>query len=154
MNTPLEKIYDRFIKKIKNDEDFFDYKDLSEDEVKSIVGDHLIELFTQAIEEIYDNGNPDVDLYDINKEKEEFNFELTHLEISLIVNLMYQKYIEEDRVKLKALQFFFRSDELNVFSPANERKTFEDMLDKIISENKRRMSSYFARDRITGKIKI
>ncbi|MBD5589188.1 hypothetical protein [Clostridium botulinum] len=154
MNTPLEKIYDRFIKKIKNDEDFFDYKDLSEDEVKSIVGDHLIELFTQAIEEVYDNGNPDVDLYDINKEKEEFNFELTHLEISLIVNLMYQKYIEEDRVKLKALQFFFRSDELNVFSPANERKTFEDMLDKIISENKRRMSSYFARDRITGKIKI
>lgn len=154
MNTPLEKIYDRFIKKIKNDEDFFDYKDLSEDEVKSIIGDHLIELFTQAIEEIYDNGNPDVNLYDINKEKEEFNFELTHLEISLIVNLMYQKYIEEDRVKLKALQFFFRSDELNVFSPANERKTFEDMLDKIISENKRRMSSYFARDRITGKIKI
>ncbi|EKS4345259.1 hypothetical protein QB607_003264 [Clostridium botulinum] len=154
MNTPLEKIYDRFIKKIKNDEDFFDYKDLSEDEVKLIIGDHLVELFTQAIEEIYDNGNPDVDLYDINKEKEEFNFELTHLEVSLIVNLMYQKYIEEDRVKLKALQFFFRSDELNVFSPANERKTFEDMLDKIISENKRRMSSYFARDRITGKIKI
>lgn len=67
---------------------------------------------------------------------------------------MYQKYIEEDKNKLKAMQVLFRSNEMNVFSPANERTSFNKMVEEIIKENKKRISNYLARDRKTGKIII
>ena len=44
--------------------------------------------------------------------------------------------------------------DLNQFSPANERKSFEDMLQRIKDENTNKIAKYVSTDRNTGKRKM
>jgi hypothetical protein len=66
---------------------------------------------------------------------------------------MYFKYFEEEKNKLKVLGLTFRGSELNVFSPANDRKTFMEMVSNMERNIKGLISNYLSRDRITWAIK-
>lgn len=154
MATFYQPIFDKFLKRIKEDKDFLNYGSLSDEEIELLVKDHLVNLLNQAIDEVYDNCNPEIDMYDKDDETQQFNVDLVNLEVSLLVNLMYEKFMSEDEVKLKVFQTTFSSSELNSFSPANERKTYMDMLKDIRNINRSKISNYIARDRKTGELKM
>lgn len=153
MNTSYDVIFDRFYKKLKNDKHFFNYGDLPIEEIEELVKDHSIDLLNQAIDIIYTIGKPDIDWYDKNDITMLFNVELVQQEIGLIVNLMYQSYFEEERNKLKKFGLTFKSSELNVFSPAEDRKSFLAMLDALQKDNENSIKNYLSRERTTWKFK-
>ncbi len=149
MATSFEILFKKFYKRLVNDKQFFNYRGLDEEQVKLLVQDHSLDLLNQSIDEIFRYGKPDCDFYDKDDDLLQFNFELVHQEISLFVDLMYQKYFEEDKNKLKVFGLTFTSSELNVLSPANERKTFLEMLDKLEKKNINTIKDYLSRDRKT-----
>ena len=65
---------------------------------------------------------------------------------------MYSIYLERDISKLKPiLNSLSATDIKSLFSPANERKTFESLLDWYKNKTDVLISNYAARDRLTGK---
>lgn len=154
VNTPYSDVFDVFIRKLKNDTTFFQYRGLDEAEINEIVGEHLLSLLGRAIDKLYSYGLPDVDFYDRDDDFQTFNIELTKREIGLISDLMYLCYLEEDRNKLKAVGMRFRTSELNMlFSPANDRRTFMQLLESIELNLENSISNYFSRDRLTWEFK-
>ncbi|WP_148039094.1 hypothetical protein [Brevibacillus gelatini] len=153
MATSYGLIFDKFIKKIKNDTDFFNYSGLSESDIELLVNEHLNSLLDRAVDFIYRYGVPDVDFLDRDDSLQQFNVELVNQEITLLADIMYFSYVEEERNKIKSFSITFRSDELNVFSPANERKTVLRMIESLEASVVNSIQNYLARDRHTWKYK-
>ena len=107
-----------------------------------------------AIDLLTSKCEPPVDMYNYDEELMEFNFELTQREIGLLASLMYEVYFERDEALLKAFKIRMTPSDLNQFSPANERKSFEDMLQRIKDENTNKIAKYVSTDRNTGKRKM
>ena len=97
---------------------------------------------------------PSVEMYNYDEELMEFNFELTQREIGLLASLMYEVYFERDEALLKAFKIRMTPSDLNQFSPANERASFENMLQRIKNENTNKIAKYVSTDRNTGKRKM
>lgn len=153
MATSYQVVFNRFIKKLKNDDSFFQYGNLTELEIEQMVDEHLVSLLGRSIDKIYEYGLPDFDFYNKDDTSQVFNGDLIPQEISLLSDIMYFTYIEEDRNKLKVFGLSFRNSELNVFSPANERKSYLDMLEKIETKVVNSIGNYLARDRDTWQLK-
>lgn len=153
MATPYQVIFDKFIKKIKNDTDFFNYTGLSDSDIEEIVNKHLNSLLDRSVDFIYQFGNPDVNLYDKDDALQQFNVDLVNQEIALLADIMYFSYVEEERNKIKTFSITFRSDELNVFSPANERRTVLTMIETLEGSIVNSIQNYLARDRKTWNYK-
>jgi hypothetical protein len=151
--TSYDVLFKKFMRKIKNDDDFFNYTGLTDLEVEEMINGHLNSLIDRAVGFIYKFGNPDIDLYDRDDNTQQFNVDLVNQEIDLLVDLMYFSYIEEQRNKIKTFGLTFRSDELNVFSPANERRTVLDMIEKLEESVIFSVQNYLSRDRLTWKYK-
>ena len=107
-----------------------------------------------AIDLLTSKCEPDTDFYDYDEELLQFNFKLTQREIGLLASLMYEVYFERDEALLKAFKIRMTPSDLNQFSPANERKSFEDMLQRIKDENTNKIAKYVSTDRNTGKRKM
>ena len=153
-NTDYQTIFDKFIKKLKGDKQFFNYGNVSESEINEIVKDHLLSLLNRAIDRLYSVGLPDVDFYDKDDTIQLINHSLVPQEVSLLSDLMYLSYLEEDINKLKALGAVFRTSEINVIaSPANERKTYMDMVEKVENQVINSVSNYLSRERLSWKFK-
>ncbi|MED3562253.1 hypothetical protein [Bacillus xiapuensis] len=154
MATEYDVIFDKFIKKLKGDKQFFNYgNDLLDTDIDELVDQHLVSLLNRAIDKLYEQGLPDIDFYDKDDLLQSFNEDLTPQEIALLTDLMYLSYFEEDRNKLKAMGLFFRTSEINLFSPANERKSYMDMLSEIESSVLNSVTNYLSRDRKTWQYK-
>ncbi|WP_299831228.1 hypothetical protein [uncultured Metabacillus sp.] len=155
MATDYQLVFDRFIRKLKGDKQFFNYgSELLESEVDEIINDHLNSLLNRAIDKLYEYGLPDFDFYDKDDTLQIFNGDLVKQEISLLSDLMYLSYFEEDINKLKAFGLRLRSSEINaLFSPANDRKTFMEMVEKIEFNVVNSIANYLSRDRISWEIK-
>ncbi|MGG1663088.1 hypothetical protein [Brevibacillus sp. NRS-1366] len=153
MSTAWSSVYDVFFRKIEKDADFFSYNNIEPDEAVEIAKLRVKGYLQEAVSRLTMNGTPDIDFTDYDADLEVFNVDLTNNEIDLLANIMREKYFEKDQSKLKAFQVRFSPKDLNVFSPANERKTFMDMFDVITKENDRLIAQYCSRDRITGKLK-
>ena len=80
------------------------------------------------------------------KEKEYFTADL-------LANLMYEGYLKRDVSKLRAFQHQYTPSDLQVFSPANDRKTFMSMYNTVVEENKVKLDRYMRKDRRTGQQK-
>ena len=152
--TSFDKITSRLLRKIEKDKDFFEYYNLSVSEVKSIVMEQAVGYLYDAIDLLTSKCEPDTDFYDYDEELLQFNFELTQREIGLLSSLMYEVYFERDEALLKAFKIRMTPSDLNQFSPANERKSFEDMLQRIKDENTNKIAKYVSTDRNTGKRKM
>jgi len=66
---------------------------------------------------------------------------------------MYLLLLQESRNKLKILGLTFKSTELNLFSPASDRDSYEKMLKTISDDVESSIQSYLNRDRLTHKLK-
>ena len=152
--TSFDKITSRLLRKIEKDKDFFEYYNLSVSEVQSIVMEQAVGYLYDAIDLLTSKCEPDTDFYDYDEELLQFNFKLTQREIGLLASLMYEVYFERDEALLKAFKIRMTPSDLNQFSPANERKSFEDMLQRIKDENTNKIAKYVSTDRNTGKRKM
>ena len=152
--TSFDKITSRLLRKIEKDKDFFEYYNLSVSEVQSIVMEQAVGYLYDAIDLLTSKCEPDTDFYDYDEELLQFNFKLTQREIGLLSSLMYEVYFERDEALLKAFKVRMTPSDLNQFSPANERKSFEDMLQRIKDENTNKIAKYVSTDRNTGKRKM
>ena len=152
--TSFDKITSRLLRKIEKDKDFFEYYNLSVSEVQSIVMEQAVGYLYDAIDLLTSKCEPDTDFYDYDEELLQFNFKLTQREIGLLASLMYEVYFERDEALLKAFKIRMTPSDLNQFSPANERKSFEDMLQRIKDENTNKIAKYVSTDRKTGRRKM
>ena len=145
MATKYENVYNRFINKIKKDKNFFSYKNCTEDEIEAIIKRRCFSLLDEAT--ILVNNeivNFEIDFTDRNDEDEVFNFDLIKIEEELIAEKMYFLYFKEEEVKVKQMQKYLGND-ISMFSPAEERKTFENMLEKVNSRYEKILDDYNAR---------
>ena len=152
--TSFDKVISRLLRKIEKDKDFFAYYNLSVSEVQSLVMEQATGYLYDAIDLLTSKCEPPVDMYNYDEELMQFNFELTQREIGLLASLMYEVYFERDESLLKAFKIRMTPSDLNQFSPANERKSFEDMLQRIKDENTNKIAKYVSTDRNTGKRKV
>ena len=151
--TSFDKVISRLLRKIEKDKDFFSYYNLSIEEIEEIVKDQATGYLCDAIDLLVSKCEPDVDFYDYDESLEIFNFKLTTREIGLLASLMYEVYFERDEALLKAFKIRMTPSDLNQFSPASERSSFENMLARIKNENLNDISKYASTDRLTGKRK-
>lgn len=152
--TSFDKVISRLLRKIEKDKDFFAYYNLSVSEVQSLVMEQATGYLYDAIDLLTSKCEPDIDFYNYDEELLQFNFELTQREIGLLASLMYEVYFERDEALLKAFKIRMTPSDLNQFSPSSERKTFEDMLQRIKDENTNKIAKYVSTDRNTGKRKV
>ena len=152
--TSFDEVISRLLRKIEKDKDFFAYYNLSVSEVQSLVMEQATGYLYDAIDLLTSKCEPPVDMYNYDEELMEFNFELTQREIGLLASLMYEVYFERDEALLKAFKIRMTPSDLNQFSPANERASFENMLQRIKNENTNKIAKYVSTDRKTGKRKM
>ena len=152
--TSFDKITSRLLRKIEKDKDFFSYYNLSVSEVQLLVMEQATGYLYDAIDLLTSKCEPPVDMYNYDEELMQFNFELTQREIGLLASLMYEVYFERDEALLKAFKIRMTPSDLNQFSPANERASFENMLQRIKNENTNKIAKYVSTDRKTGKRKM
>lgn len=151
--TSFNEIISRLLKKIEKDRDFFAYYNLSVSEIQSVIMEQATGYLYDAIDLLTSRCEPDVDFYDYDETLQTFNFALTKREIGLLASLMYEVYFERDEALLKAFKLRMTPSDLNSFSPANERSSFENMLTRIKNENINDISKYISTNRLTGKRK-
>ena len=98
-------------------------------------------------------GDLQVDFTDYDEGNEVINFEITKTEKKIIVDLMFQVYMERDLPLLHAFKLNFTPSDLTVFSPANERNSYEAFIKRLNLENEIALDDYKSRDRRTGKLR-
>lgn len=149
----FQDFYTLFFDRIERDREFFMYNDIPYDKVDEITKERAKSYLTSALSYLFLKCSSDIDFMNYDFKREVHNENLTNSEIDLIVSVMFEKYLERDISILKAQSNRFTTKDLNVFSPANERKTFMDMFKQIQDDNIKKIKDYEAIDRITGKLK-
>lgn len=153
MGTTFDYIYNKFYIKIVESEDFYMYQNVTDVEVEALIKEKAFDYMTESIATILEYSSPDVDFNDYDESLETFGFEMTKSEIQMLTNLMVEKHISRDLLKIKIYNKHFTTSEINLFSQANERKTFVDMLKNIQKKNIRAIRAYDSRDRLTNALK-
>ena len=150
--TPYENVTDKFIRKIKQDKEYFCVNGVTEEQLLEINNRISFELLYDSVNELQPMISiaQDVDFLDKDDDMEEFNFNLTRIEEDLISDMMVVKYFDEALVKLKAMQKYL-GDDIKVFSPANERKTFKEMVEFKRQLFNNKLGNYNTRNRETGE---
>lgn len=152
--TSFDEFYSRFYDKVENDPDFFDYYNHTSDESMKIAQERAKSYLNEAIDIFTLKCTPTVNFFDIDTENSCFNFECTSREIEIITRIMYSIYLERDISKLKPLiNSLTATDIKSLFSPANDRKTFESLINWYKNKTDILISNYAARDRLTNKRK-
>ena len=152
--TSFDEFYSRFYDKVENDPDFFDYYNHTSDESMKIAQERAKSYLNEAIDIFTLKCTPTVNFFDIDTENSCFNFECTSREIEIITRIMYSIYLERDISKLKPLiNSLTATDIKSLFSPANDRKTFESLINWYKNKTDILISTYAARDRLTNKRK-
>lgn len=152
--TSYDLFFSRFFDKVENDPDFFEYYNHTSEEAMEIATQRADNYLKEAVDILKLKCTPSVDFYDRDDENKCFNFVAVSNEIELTTRIMYYIYLERDISRLKPIiNSLAAVDVKSIFSPANERKTFEDLVNSYKDKTDVLISNYAARDRITGKRK-
>lgn len=152
--TSFTVFYSRFFDKVENDPDFFDYYNHTSAESMEIAQERAKAYLNEAIDIFTLKCTPAVNFFDVDTENNCFNFEVTSREIEIITRIMYSIYLERDISRLKPIiNSLTSSDIKSLFSPANDRKTFESLLNWYKNKTDILISNYAARDRLTNQRK-
>ncbi len=152
--TSFDVIYKKFFDRVEKDPDFFDYYNIPEDEAMEIATARASSLLRDAIDVLMTKCSPDVNFFDYDDELECFNFKVYPIEINILCDIMYELYLKKYIVLLKPIINTLTSSDIKaLYSPANERKTFQDLCKYLSNENEISISKYVARDRETNKRK-
>lgn len=119
MSTSYEKLYENLLPKFRS----YDIPLMTEDEVKEYLHDYLIPAIARFHVCRKDLTNRDDEL-------EQFNVDLSDMEIEILSNYLLLEYIDSTYVRTPTLlKVNLSSSDFNAFSPAN-------MLDKLMSMHK------------------
>lgn len=151
--TPFEFIFNRFYDRLEKDKDFFEYYNIPLSEAIQLAHDRARNYLIEALEILSDIEGVEVDFMDYEDDVEQLNFKTTSRENRLIVNLMFQIYMERDITLLHAFQINFTPSDLNVITPSTERSTYLKLVEKLKCDNDVLIDEYKNRDRKTGKLK-
>ncbi len=154
MPTPWSKVNEVFFELVEEDSGFFHYYNATDEESYALAVERANSLLRAAAARMMRSCNCEIDFTDtyVDEESEEiyFSADLTEEEINLLANLQYEGYLKRDMSKLKAFRHGFTPSDLQVFSPANDRKTFIEMYNTVCEENKTALDDYKRRDRLTN----
>ena len=164
--TAFSDVINAFYHYIEKDVDFFQYFELDEEECMEVAGQRAGVLLEEAIsylcrkliiENVFSHtelvhsedwedgqGEEDSDAYMA------FTETLTNTEINLLVKAMFLMYLQRDLTVLRTFHGVMTSSDLNMYSPANERKTFVAMVQQYEDNLKIEISEYQMVDRATG----
>lgn len=149
---------------IENDVDFFNYFELDEEESMEVAGQRAEVLLLEAasyisrklvVENVFSKTEK-IEPNDVQETEEEtegkmaFTETLNDMEINLLVQAMFLMYLYRDLTKLRTFHGVLSSTDLNMFSPANERKTFVSMIQQYEENLKVQISEYQMYDRESG----
>lgn len=150
--TPYENVTDRFIRKIKQDKEYFCINGVTEEEFEELLNRRTLDLLEDSLNEMQPliAVQQNVNFLDKNDLMEQFNFDLTTIEEDLISDMMVVKYYDEELVKLKTIQKYL-GDDIKVFSPANERNSFINMVTYKRNLFFNKLQNYNTKNRLTGK---
>lgn len=152
-NTTFDYLFNRFYKRIEKDEEFFSYYNVDVEEAIQLAHERAKGCLIDALDRLSSTSNLQVDFSDYDEEIEELGFKTTNKENKLIVDLMFQVYMERDLPLLHAFKINFTPSDLTVFSPANERNSYEAFIARLDNDNEIALDDYKNRDRETGKLK-
>lgn len=153
MATSFEKPVERFLRRIEEDRDFFQYYSLTDEQAMELAKYRADAYLHNAIDRIMLDGQPEIDFSDIDEETQIFNVDLTSREVFLLASLMYEYYLDKDISKIKTYNVNYTSTELRVFDPSNARSTFKDLYDGVCEKNVALLDSYRSTDRLTGALR-
>lgn len=159
--TAFNDVVQAFYHYIENDVDFFEYFELDEEQSMAVAKQRAMVLLGEAIsyikrkliienvfskvEEVVEDGEEEVITYMA------FTETLTDVEINLLVKAMFLMYLNRDITVLRTFHGVMTSSDLNMYSPANERKTFMAMVQQYEENLKIEISEYSMLDRETGQ---
>ena len=149
----FEILYEAFFDKIEKDKDFFNYNNVPITKALDIAKMRSQRYLKEALSTISLKCTPDKcgkNFIDFNDEQEILNYDLSYIEIDMIANMMYEKYLFREFSKLKTQANRFTTKDLNVFSPANERNSFSAMFKEIQNANLVMIDNYNSIDHSTG----
>lgn len=152
-NTTFDYLFNRFYKRIEKDEEFFNYYNVDIEEAVQLAHERAKGCLIDALDRLSSTSNLQVDFSDYDEEIEELGFKTISKENKLIVDLMFQVYMERDLPLLHAFKINFTPSDLTVFSPANERNSYEAFIARLDNDNEIALDDYKSRDRETGKLK-
>ena len=152
-NTTFDYLFNRFYKRIEKDEEFFNYYNVDVEEAIQLAHERARGCLIDALDRLSSTSNLQVDFSDYDEEIEELGFKTTNKENKLIVDLMFQVYMERDLPLLHAFKINFTPSDLTVFSPANQRNSYEAFIARLDNDNEIALDDYKSRDRETGKLK-
>ena len=150
--TACSGIIERFYRYIENDADFFEYFDLDENQCMVVAHQRSSILLIEAASYL-SNKIGVGSVFNVDPTLENIAEDLTAIEIDLLVKAMFLCYLKRDLSTLRTFQGVLTSSDLNIYSPANERKTFVEMVSTYENELKISITDYCMVDRITGKYK-
>lgn len=151
--TSFNYLYERFYKRLEKDVDFFSYYNVSIEDAMILAHDRAKGCLIDALDILSSNYYENVDFSDYDDELEQLNFKTTNYENRIIINLMFQIYMERDIPLLHAFQINFTPEDLNVITPSTERSTYLNLVEKLKKDNDYLLDDYKNRDRLTGKLK-
>ncbi len=150
MGTPFLEPINRFLRRIEEDRDFFQYFHLSDDEALALARQRARNYLEDAIDRMMMDGRPSVDLTDIDEGSFSFNIELTRNEVFLLSSLMYEYYLDKDISRIKTMNVNYTGTELRVFDPSNARSSFLQLYENVQRQNEKLLDTYRNVDRETG----
>lgn len=153
--TAFSDVYDKFYELVETDSSFFQYFDLTENEVRDLVHTRGKSYLMESLSVITRNVEPEEDFSfdDYDLELEEFNSDLTDDEIDMLAHLMLEQHYKRGFGKLTTFAAQDLPTSLQVFSPANERTSYRALVKDIHEENMTMLDNYMAKDRSTRKRK-
>lgn len=157
MATPWSEINEIFFDMVEEDSGFFNYFNVNDTEAYALAVQRANSMLKEAINHLMRECECEIDLYDYYEDQTGemfFTEDLTPTEINLLANLQYEAYLKRDVAKLRAFSHQYTPSDLQVFSPANDRKTFMEMYNVVCDENKLRIDRYKSKDRLTGENKM
>ena len=152
-STSFEKLFQRFYRRIENDDEFFNYYNIDTEETMQLAHDRARGCLLDALDKLASADGLQVDFSDYDEEIEIIHFKTTAKENKLIVDLMFQFYMERDLPLLHAFKVNFAPSDLTVFSPSGERNSYEAFIARLNTENEIALDNYKNRDRDTGRLK-
>ena len=160
--TAFSDVINAFYHYIEEDVNFFDYFELNEEECMEVAGQRAGVLLEEAISYlcrklIIENVFSHTEMVQPNEQGNEdsegymaFTETLSNAEINLLVKSMFLMYLQRDLTVLRTFHGVMTSSDLNMYSPANERKTFVAMIQQYEDNLKVEISEYQMFDRNTG----
>ena len=150
-----KSIIQRFLFKVQNNPDFFNYFNVEEDEAMELALRRTRGYLSEALSVLTLKCSPDVDFKSYDEELEEFPFDIVESEIELIATIMFELFLAKDIAKLRVHNNLLTSQDLkSVYGVGYaERRSFVEMYEKTQTWSDNLIDGYIARDRLTGKRK-